>query len=168
MKMEFNDGYFDGEVDEKGNFIGKIVYNNGDVYDGKLIDGVFSGSVVLHYDYGTYDGEWSNGDKNGTGTMTWLDGDVYVGEFLSGAMHGKGEFTWVNGDKYVGDWACGKMHGVGKLVWGNKLEYYDGEWKDGERHGKGIYRNPNGNLFEETFLKGERQTSIRINKEKDK
>ena len=165
MKMEFKDGYFDGEVDEKGNFTGKIVYNNGDLYDGVMINGVFSGKVLIHYDYGVYDGEWRDGDKNGTGTMTWTDGDCYVGQFLEGTMHGKGKFTWSNGDVYEGDWVGGKMQGVGKLTWGNKCEYYDGEWADSERHGKGVYRNPNGNLFEETFVKGERQTSIRINKD---
>lgn len=165
MKMEFSNGYFDGEVDDKGNFTGKIVYNNGDVYEGRVVDGVFSGKVTIHYDYGVYSGEWKDGDKNGTGTMTWSDGDVYEGDFLSGTMHGVGKFTWANGDVYVGEWKGGTMSGKGKLTWGNKCEYYEGEFSNGERHGKGIYRNPNGNLFEETFLNGERQTSIRIDKE---
>lgn len=165
MKMEFSNGYFDGEVDDKGNFTGKIVYNNGDVYDGNVVDGVFSGKVTIHYDYGVYSGEWKDGEKNGTGTMTWSDGDSYEGDFVSGVMHGVGKFTWACGDVYVGEWKGGTMSGKGKLTWGNKCEYYEGEFSNGERHGKGIYRNPNGNLFEETFLNGERQTSIRINKE---
>lgn len=161
MKMEFSGGYFDGEVKDNGDFEGKIVYNNGDEYDGVLVGGVFSGKVKKIYPYGEYVGEWRDGEKNGFGKFSWSDGDFYSGEWKAGVMHGTGEFKWACGDVYVGEWKDGVIDGVGKMTW-KSGEYYDGEWKAGVRHGKGVYKNPNGNLFEETWLNDVRQTYMRI------
>jgi len=164
MKMEFSGGYFDGEVKDNGDFIGKIVYDNGDQCDGAVVGGVFFGKVKKSYEYGTYVGDWANGEKNGFGKFSWTDGDFYSGEWANGVMHGTGEFKFANGDVYVGSWKKGVISGVGKMTW-KSGEYYDGEWLDGLRHGKGIYRNPNGNLFEETWENDVRQTYMRINKD---
>lgn len=162
MKQEFNGGYFDGEVKDNGDFEGKIVYTNGDEYEGKLIGGEFSGKVKKIYSYGTYIGEWKAGEKNGYGKFTWSDGEEYEGEWLDGVMHGVGTFTWANGNVYKGEWKRGVIDGSGKMTW-KSGEYYDGEWKEGVRHGRGLYRNPNGNLFEETWENDVRQTYMRIN-----
>ena len=161
MKEKFNGGYFDGEVKDNGDFIGKIVYDNRDVYTGEVKGGSFSGMVIKHYDYGVYKGEWRDGEKNGKGKFTWYDGDVYDGEWKCGIMHGKGTFKWTSGDVYVGEWKAGQVDGKGKMTW-KSGEWYDGEWKCGMRHGVGIYRNPNANLFEETWENDVRQTYKRL------
>ncbi len=163
MRENFNGGYFDGEVSENGDFVGKIVYDNRDVYTGKVVGGVFSGEVIRHYDYGVYRGEWRDGDKNGKGEFSWFDGDRYDGEWLNGVMHGKGTFKWKSGDVYTGEWKHGVADGKGKITW-KSGEWYDGEWRDGMRHGKGVYRNPNANLFNEVWENDERLSYERINK----
>ena len=63
-------------------FKGKIVYHNGDVYEGDWVDGL----------------------KEGRGYYTWENGDVYEGEFKNGVREGFGEFKWANGESYKGLW----------------------------------------------------------------
>jgi len=52
--------------------------------------------------YFTYEGEWSQGKKNGKGKLTMKDGSYYEGEFKDGEMYGEGKMEWANGNKYIG------------------------------------------------------------------
>lgn len=40
----------------------------------------------------SYTGHFTNGQPNGQGTMTNVDGDVYVGEYVMGNKQGRGTF----------------------------------------------------------------------------
>ena len=57
---------------------------------------------------GKYIGEIKNREPNGTGSITFPDGDKYVGEFKNGKYHGQGTETWSDGRKYVGEYKNGK------------------------------------------------------------
>ena len=43
----------------------------------------------------------------------WANGDQYEGEFSNGMKNGKGLFIWSNGNKYDGDWKDNQRHGKG-------------------------------------------------------
>ena len=52
----------------------------------------------------TYVGEYVNGEKDGKGIFTWLDGSKYVGDFLHGKKHGSGTYTRRDGSRFAGEW----------------------------------------------------------------
>ena len=66
---------------------GKIVFANGDIYEGG-ISGIY---------------------RNGKGKMTYAaTGDVYEGDFLNDEITGLGVYTYANGDVYEGSLMNGK------------------------------------------------------------
>ena len=58
-----------------------------------------------------YDGDFRDGNLNGSGTLTQGNGNKYVGQFKDGKEHGKGTQTWTNGKKLVGSWNAGSLEG---------------------------------------------------------
>jgi len=95
-----------------------------------------------------YEGEWVHNKMCGKGKMTYyIDLDVdqkneYEGDFKDGQRHGSGTMRYSNGDVYKGNWAEGLRYGQGELkcksgkiinsIWkndepaprGGKWEYY--------------------------------------------
>jgi len=67
---------------------------------------------------------------NGTGTMTWPNGDQYVGGWKDTKTHGVGTMIWSDGTKYVGDWKNGKEDGIGTMTRSDNTKYV-GDWKNG-------------------------------------
>jgi len=63
---------------------------------------------------------------DGSGTITWPNGDCYEGDIIHGARCGKGTFVWSNGDLYIGEWKDDKKHGKGTLVQDDDVQ--EGEW----------------------------------------
>lgn len=99
---------------------------------------------------GTYVGEIRKGKPNGSGTLTFNDGDEYVGAFRDGAPFGPGVLTSANGNKYVGDWQGGKQHGLGTLTYANG-DIYVGGFQDGVRSGQGTLASPGGDRYVGAF-----------------
>ena len=117
------------------------VWDNGDVFEGYIV----------------------NGEKNGRGRMIYEDGTVYVGTWKNDKYHGYGTETDTGaGYSYAGEWSEDKKHGQGVLIDKSRGIYYDGtfsedrfdgqgirfwptgdkytgQWKSGKRHGNGIY-----------------------------
>ena len=81
---------------------------------------------------------------------------VYKGEFSEGKRNGFGTMKLLNKDRlaiYEGLWVDGNKHGKGKQI----DEYgilYDGEWRDGKKHGFGDIKLPEGDKFQGYFMKG--------------
>ena len=48
-------------------------------------------------------GKYERDVKNGLGKYTYLNGTVYEGEFVNGEFEGTGTCTYPDGDKYVGN-----------------------------------------------------------------
>ena len=59
-----------------------------------------------------YTGIWVNGEMEGEGTMTYVDGSKYVGMFKNGVEQGQGSFTFDDGFKYKGEFVDGRPLGV--------------------------------------------------------
>ena len=76
-----------------------------------------------------YVGEFINGDFNGHGTMTWLDGANYIGEWRDDKRNGQGTYTYADGNKYVGDFLNGDFNGQGTLTSADGT-VETGIWKD--------------------------------------
>jgi len=109
---------------------GRIVWLNGDRYEGALVNGKKQGRGSFTWRDGQrYDGEWSEDRINGVGSLHYTNGDRYEGEFRNGEPHGKGTYTLRNGDVYVGAWLNGNKHGQGRLTWVGG-DYWEGEFRD--------------------------------------
>jgi SH3-like domain-containing protein len=80
---------------------------------------------------------------NGHGTDIQLDGSKYVGEFSEGVRNGKGSMTYPDGTTYVGNWQNDNFHGKGTLVSVGKFEH-TGEFANGVRHGQGTLKKVDG------------------------
>lgn len=92
---------------------GRIEWENGDVYEGEIMDGVVKGK----------------------GKCTYQNGDKYDGDWADGKPHGKGEMKYATGRRYVGHWVKGKRQGTGSMECTNTGETYKGEWKDDKFNG---------------------------------
>ena len=77
--------------DDVPNGKGKMIWKNGDIYEG----------------------EWKNDNKEGKGIYYKNDGSKYDGYFKNGLQEGKGIMYYANGDRYEGDWVKGKWEGKG-------------------------------------------------------
>ena len=57
-----------------------------------------------YYQIARYEGEYSNGQKNGQGKYIWPDGNSYEGQFVNNNLSGFGTYHWADGKKYSGFW----------------------------------------------------------------
>ena len=124
--------------------IDRIEFDNGDVYEGEMVNGL----------------------RHGKGKYTWANGDFYEGEWAKGWRSGFGIYksyskNEVDGSTfasyvYEGDWKNSKKHGHG-VATGYKAVTptgricfdwsYDGEWIEDNRHGNGKYTYADGSYF---------------------
>jgi hypothetical protein len=141
----------------------RVVYPNGDVYDGAIQTrfrhgfGVFTERATGN----VYEGDWCDNMRHGTGVLTcgmkdfiydgaWVKNvregyghcvirgcETYTGEWRGNQFHGGGKFMDAEGNIYEGEFLNGKKHGVGKQVSSLDKETYAGEWKEGQRDGVG-------------------------------
>ena len=81
------------------------------------------GNGKILYDNGNeYDGQWKNNKRDGKGTTRYASGNVYIGMWKVGKRHGFGVFhIEKSGDIYRGNWSGGIKSGPGVY------EYADGE-----------------------------------------
>mmetsp|Transcript_82938 Transcript_82938/g.231324 ORF Transcript_82938/g.231324 Transcript_82938/m.231324 type:complete len:359 (-) Transcript_82938:93-1169(-) len=81
---------------------GKMMYPNGDVYEGAWVaghrhgEGVFRQSAV-DASSTVYRGQWRDGLKDGIGVEEWGDGSRYEGEFRLGEARGSGAIVFPSG-----------------------------------------------------------------------
>jgi hypothetical protein len=159
------------------NGIGRMLYRNGDKYEGEWVNGKrhgignitfaedneknrvsysggwendqFSGQGLMIWKNGDkYEGQFENNSKNGFGLLSLSNGGTYVGHFGNNSYHGFGKLISAGGDTYEGDWKDGIFSGNGTYTWKNGNKYI-GEWKMGYRHGTGILYLPNGEILEQ-------------------
>ena len=100
IKSPHDKGFVKGENSE----FGMYAPPNGNVYEGKYLDGKRSGKGKLTWVSGNvYEGDYLNGVRTGKGKFTYADGTIYEGDFLDGKHHGKGKYTDKDGTIYEGD-----------------------------------------------------------------
>ena len=131
-----DNGEYTGERNDKNEMHGKgkMIYTNGDIYEG----------------------EWKNGKRNGDGTMTYQNKTSYVGRWANDQINGYGTFKYFNGDVYEGTFANGIKSGDGNMTYENGI-IYKGKWKNDLRHGRGKQTFPNGDVFEGSWIKDKRE-----------
>lgn len=142
---------FEGSADTKFNpkGEGKILYKNGDVYQGEIEEnkrngfGVFSSGKDEKRFY--YEGGWENDRCSGFGEAEFVEGWYYSGNWLDNAFEGHGTLTAEN-FRYSGNWKGGKKNGFGTLLIGESR--FDGEFKDDRLHGEGVMNYANGDVYD--------------------
>lgn len=55
-------------------------------------------------DGGYYEGEFKDGEMDGSGYRKWANGNSYTGEFDKGEINGIGIMNYADGGSYEGDW----------------------------------------------------------------
>lgn len=123
--------------------IKKVLYDNGDFYEGEVLGSLRHGYGTLYSKSNKviYQGEWENDLFNGHGIRNNLN--VMTGEFKEGFFYGdfnKLRGFWV---KYEGGFLQGKKHGTGVLMLSNN-EYFQGMFCEDKIHGKGSFQMNNG------------------------
>jgi len=109
-------GYTGGIVEGVREGKGKLVLENGDIYEGNWKNGKKSGHGIYLYSNGLkYNGNWEDDRMDGTGSLIFSDGSLYCGDFSKGSITGEGIFRYSDGAVYEGGWKDGKWNGEGKF-----------------------------------------------------
>ncbi|ELU01813.1 hypothetical protein CAPTEDRAFT_120701 [Capitella teleta] len=95
-------------------------------------------SYYKYPDGAEYDGEWnSDGQRHGSGQMTFPDKSRYIGLFNGGLCDGYGSMRFPDGSSYEGEFAEGKFNGAGVFTRGDGMRF-EGQFKDGRINGYGL------------------------------
>ena len=160
---------------------GKMVYSNGDVYDGEWRNDARSGfgtyqwtskgqTYVGQFENGTfhgtgeiyaeddserprYSGRFAAGRKRGAGFMRLSNGDLYKGQFENDLFHGQGVLEDSCGNAYNGSFADGLRQGRGRQEWSNGMTY-EGDFNSGRPNGSGNVEYPDGSVVAADFVGG--------------
>lgn len=141
--------YVNGEVDGKGVFT-----KEGFVYEGDFVHSKKLGKGKLETNGLKYEGDVKDGKFNGQGKLEFKrQGHMYEGDFKESKLTGKGKFSWNNGDLYEGEMTDGKMNGYGIYKYKDGT-LYEGNFVNGIKEGQGRITYPNGKVFEGEFKNG--------------
>jgi len=120
-------------------------------YKGDFSNGLREGRGSLTYPNGdSYEGEFANDFLHGQGTFRYRNGSCYVGQFSLGCRHGYGVFTNVEGDVYRGNWDNDRMRGTAGITINGEYSY-EGNILNGKRHGNGRCTFPDGDMYDGEF-----------------
>lgn len=105
-----NDRY-SGEVDTNGlmHGKGKLIFENGDIYEGQFVQGKMHGEGKLYTHGSTHEGLFQNDVKSGAGSEVFANGDRSVGVWVNGELEGNGTFFLTNGEMFDCVWLHGMM-----------------------------------------------------------
>ncbi len=156
---------------------GRESKRNGDVLEGRFVDGRVTGKGILknakgnlyvgdfvesrRHGYGEldtnrihYKGTFLGDRLNGKGIIHFkIEGHDYDGDFRDNEINGNGVFRWTNGDVYDGQMTRGKMNGVGRYTYANG-QVYEGSYVNGVKEGRGRLIYPNGFIYDGDFIGG--------------
>jgi len=126
---------------------GKLVYGNGNVYEGWFKNGQFDKHGVFAWHAkqlkgNVYTGEYKDNKRHGHGALTYANGNRYEGRWDNNKRIETGTLTYANGDHFKGSWENDAMT-RGTFTWENG-NVYVGEMKENKRHGKGAMTRTNG------------------------
>jgi len=132
----------------------RILYKNGDIFEGELVQGLRQGKGCLMRGEENYTGDWVNNTQSGNGTMTnpqrfpgvveidgqWVDGDpvghvkvrgingeTYEGQYDVCTPKGQGKYTLPYGEVFEGDFyrdSSCNLQGKGKFNFISSIEPY--------------------------------------------
>ncbi|XP_024385861.1 uncharacterized protein [Physcomitrium patens] len=133
---------------------GIATYPNGDIFEGSYYGGKRHGfgKYTFTKDAATYEGNYTDNQKAGFGTMSFPDKSSYTGSWYQDKRSGEGQYTYKNGDIYKGQWFENKKHGVGSYFFKNDMAQFIGIWEKGF-FAKGKWLFKNGDFYEGDFAK---------------
>lgn len=130
---------------------GRIIWDNGDQFDGTMVRGQKEGRGEFRWANGQrYSGDWSRDQPNGRGTIRYPNGDRYTGDMRAGLPNGNGTLNFANGNRYRGEVRDGLPNGTGVNRFANG-DVYSGAWSRGKAQGQGRYTWTNGDYWEGEF-----------------
>ncbi len=137
--------------------VGRVKWDNGNVFDGTLLAGKAEGKGSMSWANGDrFEGDWKNDLQHGMGRMNYANGDYYEGEFVAGYPEGRGNYVFSpSGDRYEGQIRRGKPDGQGRYIWKNG-DRFDGAWQNGQKNGPGRYTWAGGQSQEGQYLNDQR------------
>ncbi|MBW2218668.1 MAG: hypothetical protein JRF40_04110 [Deltaproteobacteria bacterium] len=152
----YEGGCEDGLAHGKGRASGR------DSYDWEFKNGRQHGECTYTWFSGdVFSGSWTEGKRNGWGTLNRPDGAYYEGEWKDGMRHGNGMYKWSNSAHYEGEWKEDERWGMG-VFYGSDGSYYKGEWEKGMQHGKGMYKWPSGTYFNGEWKNGKQVNEAEV------
>jgi len=141
---------------------GKIVWAQGDVYVGDLVQGQRHGRGNMTWASGqTYEGEWVRDLATGRAKLRFANGNQFEGQVQDGVPQGTGTLRYASGDTYTGQLKTGEPHGRGLYRWKNGQQF-DGDWRNGSPNGEGQLKFATGNQFEGSVVHGVPQGQGRL------
>ncbi|KRB89007.1 protein kinase domain-containing protein [Noviherbaspirillum sp. Root189] len=133
---------------------GRIVWNNGDRFDGTLVKGSKEGKGQFVWSNGQrYNGDWARNEPNGRGTLVFANGNRYEGDIRNGLPDGRGVLVFSDGSRYEGQIRNGVPNGRGVQVFADGTRY-EGDVRDGLPHGQGVTRFRNGDVYVGSVARG--------------
>ncbi len=127
---------------------GKVVWDNGDSFDGSLIKGQRQGEGQFVWASGQrYSGIWEQDQPRGQGQMQFTNGNRYQGRVEDGLPEGQGVMKYASGDEFTGQLKRGSPNGRGVYAWASG-QRFEGEWLQGVAQGPGTLKFANGDTFE--------------------
>ncbi len=127
---------------------GKVVWENGDSYEGSLVKGQREGEGQFVWASGQrYSGDWERDQPRGSGVLQFTNGNRYQGRIEDGLPHGQGVMKYASGDEFTGQLQRGSPNGRGVYAWAAG-QRFEGEWMQGVAQGAGTLKFANGDVFE--------------------
>ena len=130
---------------------------NGDVFEGRFVDGAIYGKGINQNKKGNiYVGEFVDSKREGKGGLKTHKIE-YEGEFKNDKFNGKGKLKFLREKhEYEGEFKNNEINGMGIFKWSNG-EIYEGEMTNGRMNGYGKYKYSNGQIYEGIYVNGVKQ-----------
>ncbi|MBR0341437.1 MAG: hypothetical protein IJH64_04225, partial [Oscillospiraceae bacterium] len=135
---------------------GMVMYSNGDVYQGDLMDGIPHGDGVLQHKSGdVFRGQYRKGKREGFGVTDRQNGDIYVGIFKDDCLNKGAYYYHGMSCLYEGSFENGLKSGKGTLYYsdGSKDE---GVFLEDQLNGFVKRTNSDGSISESYYISGEK------------
>ncbi len=111
---------------------GKMVFPNGDTYEGDFVNGKPEGQGTMAFKNGNhYTGQFVKGMMNGKGKFRYGIGSIYEGNFVNDKMDGQGTMTELDGSYFIGEYKGDWREGFGKEYNSSTKTLREGTWKNG-------------------------------------
>ena len=137
------------------NGFGKMVYTPGYTYEGQFSEGRREGFARLTDIDGTEAvGIWAE-DEIAEGMIKLPDGTRYLGQWQYRERNGDGILIQPDGTRYMGEFKSGRRHGWGITIYADGRKYA-GQFDKGQRTGWGTLTYPDGRRYTGEFQNGAR------------
>ena len=100
-----------------------------------------------------HEGQYADGQRQGSWAIRFDNGDVWEGEYLDGERHGHWVERDQDGNVREGPYVDGKRHGAWVLRFADGV-VDEGLYKDGEIHGRWVGRFANGRKWDREYAQG--------------